>query len=154
MSPGDLPLGEHDFWKRLRGCIRQWEKEADTNSRWRKYVVMAPDFFQLLIKLTLDKNIPTKYKAETAVVLAYFILPNDIIPDNIPLVGWLDDVALAAYLLKSLLDDPDTAEIAKGYWEGKEELSDVVSNILEMANDMLGSTLFEKLVDWFKSKTE
>lgn len=42
----------------------------------------------------LDRKIPIKYKLLPALGLAYVILPFDIVPDMLPILGFLDDIII------------------------------------------------------------
>lgn len=42
-------------------------------------------------------------RAMLVAVTLYLLSPVDLIPDGIPLLGWLDDVALVAFVLPLLL---------------------------------------------------
>ena len=42
----------------------------------------------------LDRRIPIKYKLLPALGLAYVILPFDIVPDMLPILGFLDDIII------------------------------------------------------------
>ena len=44
----------------------------------------------------LNESTPKKYKAMIIGALGYFILPIDMIPDFIPVVGYSDDIAAIA----------------------------------------------------------
>jgi uncharacterized membrane protein YkvA (DUF1232 family) len=43
-----------------------------------------------------DRNAPLLPKLGLAFALIYFIFPFDLIPDAIPLIGWLDDLGVLA----------------------------------------------------------
>lgn len=47
-----------------------------------------------------DEDTPKLVKAILAGALGYLMIPTDIIPDKVPLVGWLDDAAVVAFALK------------------------------------------------------
>lgn len=49
-----------------------------------------------------DKKVPFYKKAMILGSLLYFILPIDIVPDYILALGWLDDVAVAAFIWNAL----------------------------------------------------
>jgi uncharacterized membrane protein YkvA (DUF1232 family) len=53
-----------------------------------------------------DRRTPVKAKVAAGLIAAYLVSPIDIIPDFIPLVGWLDDILIArygvAYVLRQL----------------------------------------------------
>lgn len=43
-----------------------------------------------------DPAVPKWRKGAGLFALAYFLMPLDLVPDVIPLVGWLDDVGVLA----------------------------------------------------------
>ena len=54
-------------------------------------------FVQRAVTLFLcmrDKDTPKYVKAVIAGALGYLVLPIDIVPDTIPVLGWVDDVAV------------------------------------------------------------
>ncbi len=63
--------------------------------------------FKLLLDMLLDENFslkPTTW-ATIAGALAYVVLPIDIIPDFIPVLGWLDDIFVLNMVKNSLSDE-------------------------------------------------
>jgi len=65
------------------------------------------DDFVLLLKMvtTEEYNISNKTKLTIAGTLAYVVLPVDVIPDFIPLVGWLDDAFVLRLAMTTLKDE-------------------------------------------------
>ncbi len=47
-----------------------------------------------------DRQTPLKVKAILLGALAYFVLPDDIIPDFLPVIGYTDDAAVLAAAIK------------------------------------------------------
>jgi uncharacterized membrane protein YkvA (DUF1232 family) len=47
-----------------------------------------------------DSRTPASAKLATIVAVLYVISPIDVVPDFIPLLGWLDDGVMAVILLK------------------------------------------------------
>jgi len=47
-----------------------------------------------------DRQTPLKVKAVLVGALAYFVLPADVIPDILPVVGYTDDAAVLAAAIK------------------------------------------------------
>ncbi|MBY0472044.1 DUF1232 domain-containing protein [bacterium] len=58
-----------------------------------------------LISNMNSSKIPSKSRALCAGALAYFINPFDVIPDAVPLIGYMDDLAVMGAVL-NLLTDP------------------------------------------------
>lgn len=49
-----------------------------------------------------EKDVPLNIKAIIAIALIYVIFPVDIIPDFIPILGWIDDFIVLIVVLKTV----------------------------------------------------
>ena len=49
--------------------------------------------------ILLDRQTPWYVKLILGIGLLYIIIPVDFIADTIPLLGWLDDLAIASFLI-------------------------------------------------------
>ena len=76
-----------------------------------------PDLGRLLVRLVADPILPRAAKVALAAALVYLASPFDLIPDFIPLVGYLDDVLVAALVVDGILNWVDRGLILK-YWPG------------------------------------
>jgi len=141
-----------DFYQKLRRKIKDWETKEGANHKWAEYILLAPDFFHLLCKLATDKEVPTKEKAMLAGAIAYFISPIDVIPEGIigP-AGYVDDIALAAFVLNSIIKNCNE-EIVLKHWAGEEDLLELIKRILKIADEMVGSSLWRKTKGLLKLK--
>ncbi len=137
---------DHDFYQKIRTDIRTWlQTKTGKSSKWSEYLLLAPDLFHLLTKLALDKDVPVAEKAKIAGALAYFISPIDLIPEAIvgP-IGYLDDVALAAFVINSVMKNCDHAIITR-HWAGEDDVLVLVQQIVDVSSDMLGNKIWDKL---------
>lgn len=137
---------EHDFYQKIRNDIREWlQTKTGKDSKWSEYLLLAPDLFHLLAKLALDKDVPPGEKAKIAGALAYFISPVDLVPEAlVGPIGYLDDVALAAYVINSVMKKCDDAVITK-HWAGEDDVLVLVQQIVDVGADMLGNKIWDKL---------
>src|SRR5690606_30646905 len=103
------------------------------------------DLFHLLCRLVVDTRVPAKEKAKLAMAIAYFVSPLDLMPEGLlgP-VGYLDDVALAAYVLNGLLKSTDV-DVLREHWAGEGDVLSVIAHVLEIADSALGSGLWQRL---------
>ena len=147
----DLPPKEADFYRKARERVRQWVKDKGVDHKWIEYVILMPDLFHLLVKLSLDKDVPPKPKVLLAFATAYFISPIDVIPDFIPLAGFLDDVALAAFVLNNLINTVDPS-IIRRHWAGEEDILELVQRIIASADEMIGKGLVRKIMELVRRK--
>ena len=142
---------EQDFYQKLRQKIKAWsQKEESRSYRWTEWLLLAPDLFHLLLRLTVDPEVPMKEKAKLAGVMVYFISPLDLLPELVlgP-TGFLDDVVLTAYALNAMINRVDPAVVER-HWAGEGDILEVVQKILDLADRMIGSGLFKKLKRFLK----
>lgn len=140
-----------DFYQKMRTDIREWlQTKVGKSSKWSEYLLLAPDLFHLLVKLAMDKEVPSSEKAKIAGALAYFISPIDLIPEALfgP-IGYLDDVALAAYVVNSVMKNCDPS-IVRRHWAGEQDILGLVQQIVDVAADMLGNNIWDKLKNMVK----
>ena len=68
----------------------------------------APIYARLFWELILDDRTPAGRKALLAGALGYLVLGRDIIPDDIPIVGGLDDLVVVVLAVDLFLDGVPT----------------------------------------------
>ncbi|MGN1097916.1 MAG: YkvA family protein, partial [Clostridia bacterium] len=83
----------------------------------------------------------------------YFISPLDLVPDFIPVAGWLDDLVVSVTLLNRALDDIDPAIVDK-YWLGEDKIYDFIKGVLDKGDKMVGTKIWNKIKKLFDEKTE
>ncbi len=110
-----------------------------------RMLLLVPDVFILLVRLTLDKSVPGATRAMIGGALAYFILPFDLLPEAIlgP-VGYMDDLVLAAAVLSQAFGG-ELEPYARKHWSGDEDLRVVLKDVTETAHKLLGHNLYERL---------
>ncbi|MDP8237559.1 MAG: YkvA family protein [Candidatus Hatepunaea meridiana] len=149
----EIPVQKRDFYHKLRNRIKGWKSGKHSDNKWIEYVVLAPDLFHLLVKLSLDKDIPTKKKVKLAFAITYFASPIDLIPDFIPIVGLLDDIVVAAYVLNDLLNNVEP-EVIQRNWAGEDDILELIKKLMNDADKMVGEGLYRRLVNLLKTKTD
>jgi len=88
--------------------------------RWqtvRELARLLPQLAGLIARLAADPGVPRRVKAILAVTAVLLVSPIDLIPDFIPVVGYLDDVLLAAIVLDGLLNHV-SRDLLLRYWPG------------------------------------
>src|SRR5436305_13954364 len=151
-SGTNLPSsGLLSFYDRLREKILQTIERragrpgAKLTEDAVRALLLVPDVFILLVRLTLDKEVPGSARAMIGGALAYFILPFDLLPEAIlgP-VGYLDDLVLAAAVLAQAFGG-ELEPYARKHWSGEEDLRVVLRDISQTAHKLLGHNLYERL---------
>jgi uncharacterized membrane protein YkvA (DUF1232 family) len=108
-------------------------------------LLLVPDVFILLVRLALDRDVPPAARSLIGGALAYFVLPVDLFPEAvIGAPGFLDDVVLAAAVLSQALGG-ELEPYARKYWNGDQELRQVLHDIADSAQHLLGRDLYRRL---------
>lgn len=149
----ELNEKELDYYQKLRRRMQRWLSDPDhKQNRYAEYIMAAPDMFHLLVKLTLDPDVPIGSKSKLGLAIAYFMSPIDIIPEIIlgP-VGFVDDIAVAAYVLNAVMKEVHPTIIEK-HWAGDHDILPLITHIIEKADSMLGGGAWKRLQNFLKRK--
>jgi len=76
-----------------------------------------PDLVRLIARLVGDPTLPRAAKIALAAAMVYLASPIDLVPDFIPLLGYLDDLLLAAVVVDGVLTFIDRPLVLR-YWPG------------------------------------
>lgn len=113
--------------------------------RASRYLLLVPDLFMLLARLTLDREVPAATRRLLGGALLYFVVPFDLLPEAVTGVGgYLDDLVLASAVLTQALG-PELEERARRHWSGDEELRVVLADVVRSARALLGGGLWERV---------
>ncbi len=137
---------QSDFYQKIRKDVKHWLNDnLGKENKWADYILVAPDLFHLLCKLTADSEIPSNKKLKLVAGIAYFISPIDLLPEAfLGPIGYLDDIAVTAYILNDIINEVDP-QIVRNHWAGEQDILDLVKTILANADKMIGSKLWNKI---------
>jgi uncharacterized membrane protein YkvA (DUF1232 family) len=90
-----------------------------------------PDLGRLLIGLAADPVLPRSAKLALAAAVLYLASPLDLIPDFIPVLGYMDDLLVAALVVDGVLNWVDRGLVLK-YWPGTPESLERVGRAARM----------------------
>ena len=117
--------------------IESYQSNYSESGLWKKVKSVAKKagiktiYMVLLLHYVLKSpDVPLEDKAKIYGALGYFILPIDLIPDFIPVVGYSDDVAALAFALHAVWKNvtPEIKEQAQRKlreWFGYFDLSEL-----------------------------
>jgi uncharacterized membrane protein YkvA (DUF1232 family) len=84
-TAADGPEVRHGFWRKLRRVVASLPFAED---------LLAAHY------CAFDHATPFHVKVVLVAAIAYFVLPVDVIPDYIPVIGYTDDAAVLAAAIK------------------------------------------------------
>jgi len=104
---------------------------------WMKEAALAlPNLVKLVYRLMRDTRIPLKSKAILGAILGYMVVPIDVVPDFIPVVGQADDVLLLSYGIRHIIEVAGT-DIVLEHWDGSQDVLELVGSITGFAAGLL-----------------
>jgi uncharacterized membrane protein YkvA (DUF1232 family) len=83
----------------------------------RAFARLAPDCVVLFRRLLRDPRVPASRKLLLVLAVGYLLMPLDLIPDFIPVVGQLDDAVVVGLVLRSVLRASGDAVVIE-HWPG------------------------------------
>ena len=149
-----------DFYQKLREKINKWIKKGRLNEktgkwtdRFVQYLLILPDIVHLMIKLLVDKEVSSLIKSYILMALVYLISPIDIIPDFIPVAGFIDDLLVSVIILNKIINTVDIQMLykIKTYWAGEDDIFVKVKEITSLINE-LSSQIPKSILNFMKKK--
>ena len=83
----------------------------------RAVAAFVPDCLVLFKRLLGDERVPRRKKIVLAALVPYLAMPIDLVPDFIPVAGYLDDAVLVALALRYVLRGGG-AGLIEEHWPG------------------------------------
>ncbi|MGY1590847.1 YkvA family protein [Geodermatophilus sp. SYSU D00708] len=93
-----------------------WTHRPDDMSA-RELLRLLPDVLRLVRRLAADGTLPRGVRVRLWLLLAYLLVPIDLVPDFVPVLGHADDAIVVALVLRSVVRHagPDAVE---RHWPG------------------------------------
>jgi uncharacterized membrane protein YkvA (DUF1232 family) len=85
----------------------------------REAAQFVPDVVRLFRDVASDPRVPKRVKYEVGAAATYLLLPFDVIPDFIPGLGQLDDVAIIGWAVRRLLMGAGES-VLREHWRGND----------------------------------
>ena len=138
------------FYDRIRRSIQRFLQRRPALGKTGEYLLLVPDVFILLWRLTTDPRVTGKNKVLLGSGVAYYIIPFDLIPEALfgP-IGYLDDLVFGVYILNKVLGDVD-ASVLREHWPGDSDVLDSIQRVLNAADSLVGSNLINRLKSMVK----
>ena len=122
------------------------EKIPEKAKDYSDIIMFLPDIIALVARLFKDKRVPTKTKAILAISLGYTVIPVDILPDKIPILGKIDDITIILFALTRMINDIPV-EIILENWQGSREVVVVLTTAVEYLANFTGAKNLNKMYE-------
>ena len=96
-----------------------WVQQRRTGSAvdWRAMMRLVPDVVRLVKRLATDPAVPRATRWWLLALLGYLLLPFDLVPDFIPVIGFADDAVIVAIVLRFAIRHAGMDAIER-HWPG------------------------------------
>jgi uncharacterized membrane protein YkvA (DUF1232 family) len=141
------------FYDRVRESIQDYiDKKGGVLGKTAEFLMLVPDVFILLWRLTTDRRVSGKDKVLVGSAVAYFILPIDFMPEAIlgP-IGYLDDLIFGVYVLNKVLTNTD-ASVLREHWSGSDDVLEMIQKVLTAADSLVGGQIIGRFKKMLKMK--
>jgi uncharacterized membrane protein YkvA (DUF1232 family) len=141
------------FYEKLRKKVTKFSCSTvgKKGAEWTEYLFVLPDLFILVCRLATDDRVPKRKKVIAGAILAYLIMPLDIIPDFIPVIGHIDDLVLVVLGLNMIFNDIDK-QILLDNWSGKGDILNIIQSVTLKAEQFLDKNVLNKIKKWINKK--
>jgi uncharacterized membrane protein YkvA (DUF1232 family) len=78
---------------------------------------LLPDMLRVLRRLAADPSVSRSARVKLYLLLGYLVLPLDLVPDFLPLIGYADDVIIMALVMRSVVRSVGP-EALRRHWPG------------------------------------
>jgi len=89
---------------------------------------LLPDLVRLVRRLAADRELPRGVRVRLWLLLAYLLMPVDLVPDFVPVLGYADDAVVGALALRSVVRRAGADALAR-HWPGDQAGLDVVGRL-------------------------
>jgi uncharacterized membrane protein YkvA (DUF1232 family) len=97
-----------------------WLVAAGRRDAGRAAARFVPDCIVLMTRLLRDPGTPRGHRLMLVLLVAYLATPIDLVPDFIPVAGYLDDAVLVVFALRLVLRGAGLDRIER-HWPGRPE---------------------------------
>lgn len=115
---------------------------------YASFIDYGPNLFRLLCDLFEEKSITEDDRLKLSAAIAYFIIPTDIIPEQVhgP-YGYIDDIFLIVHVLRKIADTYGYDFLQKSY-RGFENIQDVMDECFENALEILSENQINSILSY------
>jgi uncharacterized membrane protein YkvA (DUF1232 family) len=131
-----------NFYDALKADIAKYEGRHDD------FIYLAPEWYRLMTNLLDDPRLPTRLRPLVACAIAYFVMPADVIPEELygP-YGYIDDIFLCAFIAKEVRARAKDPDLIPRNWDGEGDVLAIINEVLKKEEEFIGKNR-ERLLNY------
>jgi len=107
-------------WLLLVAALWVAARREPDSAGLRDVVRLVPDVLRLLRRLVSDPELPRGVRWRLGALIAYLLMPIDLVPDFVPVIGYADDAVIVALALRSVVRAAGPEALDR-HWTGTEQ---------------------------------
>lgn len=108
------------LWLVMLAMLWRAQRHQSDKAGIRDALRLIPDVVRLLRRLAADPALPRGVRIRLLMLLGYLLMPIDLVPDFIPVIGYADDAIIVAIALRSVARRAGP-EALDAHWPGSPE---------------------------------
>jgi len=107
--------------------------------KFSRLIAQAPALYKMMTRLLDDPDLPRSMSPLVIAAIAYFILPEDIIPEEkFGPIGYVDDIYLCAFVANEVTKESASPDILARNWDGNVPIAPLIKEILDREKELIG----------------
>jgi len=107
--------------------------------KFSRLIAQAPALYKMMTRLLDDQDLPRSMSPLVIAAIAYFILPEDIIPEEkFGPIGYVDDIYLCAFVANEVTKESASPDILARNWDGNVPIAPLIREILDREKELIG----------------
>ncbi len=115
------------------------------DGEYASFIDCGPNLFDLLCNLLSQEIIKKDMRLEISAAIAYYVAPDDIIPEEIygP-YGYIDDIFISVYVLRKVANEFGY-EFLQNIWNHETDVKDVMDDCYNHSLELLEDKVYSIL---------
>ncbi|WP_394249318.1 YkvA family protein [Arthrobacter pityocampae] len=123
-------------------CLAVYARRHPDVISLRDALRLGPDLLGLVRRLATDRSVPLRARVLLGLLAVYLVVPIDLVPDFLPVIGYADDVVVLAVVLRAAVRAAGPDALAR-HWRGSDaglRAVRALAGVREPGIDGLGAT--------------
>jgi uncharacterized membrane protein YkvA (DUF1232 family) len=104
-------------WVALVAALCVAGRRQDDPASLREMLRLVPDVLRMCRGLATDPDVPRGVRIRMGLLVGYLLMPIDLVPDFVPVLGHADDAIVVALVLRSVVRRAGVSAVER-HWPG------------------------------------
>lgn len=118
------------------------ENLKDFGDEYASFIDWGPDLFTLMCDILNKEEIPKELRLEISAAIAYYVIPNDVIPEDVygP-YGYVDDIFISVHVLRKVAKSFGY-DFLQNIWKSEKNIKVVMDECYDHSLELLEDRVY------------